>query len=628
MVKIQQFFTIHKKHLVLIMTLLIVIAEIFHFGFKQQLVYQLLMAITGVVGLIPIILTAISSLQVKIISIDLLVSLAVIGAFIIGEFNEAAIVTWLFIGGEVLENFTLQKTRSAVKELTQLAPKTALVVNEDESTHQEDVDSLDAGTKVLVKTGSQIPVDGVITQGTGFLNEASITGESKLNHKTVDDHVFAGTILENGTLIVKTTSVGEDTTFGKIIELVEEAQDSKTKTQNFIDKFSQYYTPFVLLISIIVGLLTKNLRLAITVMVLGCPGALVIGVPVSTVVGIGDGAKNGILFKGSNVMDQLRKVDIIAFDKTGTLTVGKPEVTKIQVINGNEQTIIDQIVAIERESNHPLAQAINKLKVTKRLATDHVQTIPGKGLKAEISNQEFVIGNQSLIEQQLGINSTLNNQIKHLSNLGNSIVVFANLDQSELAIFAIKDHLRFDASEALHALKKLGIKKLVMLTGDNQEIANQIANQIPLDQVKAKLLPQDKAKWIKQEQAKDHHVAFVGDGINDSPALSTADVAIAMGSGTDIAMDVADLVLVKSKLTSLVTGRQLAAKTIKNMNENIVIALITVILLFIGLFVGYIAMASGMFIHELSILLVIFNSMRLMKFKSKLDHHQFLMQAN
>lgn len=363
-------------------------------------------------------------------------------------------------------------------------------------------------------------------------------------------------------------------------------------------------------------------------MVLGCPGALVIGVPVSTVVGIGDGAKNGILFKGSNVMDQLRKVDIIAFDKTGTLTVGKPEVTKIQVINGNEQTIIDQIVAIERESNHPLAQAINKLKVTKRLATDHVQTIPGKGLKAEISNQEFVIGNQSLIEQQLGINSTLNNQIKHLSNLGNSIVVFANLDQSELAIFAIKDHLRFDASEALHALKKLGIKKLVMLTGDNQEIANQIANQIPLDQVKAKLLPQDKAKWIKQEQAKDHHVAFVGDGINDSPALSTADVAIAMGSGTDIAMDVADLVLVKSKLTSLVTGRQLAAKTIKNMNENIVIALITVILLFIGLFVGYIAMASGMFIHELSILLVIFNSMRLMKFKSKLDHHQFLMQAN
>lgn len=480
MVKIQQFFTIHKKHLVLIMTLLIVIAEIFHFGFKQQLVYQLLMAITGVVGLIPIILTAISSLQVKIISIDLLVSLAVIGAFIIGEFNEAAIVTWLFIGGEVLENFTLQKTRSAVKELTQLAPKTALVVNEDESTHQEDVDSLDAGTKVLVKTGSQIPVDGVITQGTGFLNEASITGESKLNHKTVDDHVFAGTILENGTLIVKTTSVGEDTTFGKIIELVEEAQDSKTKTQNFIDKFSQYYTPFVLLISIIVGLLTKNLRLAITVMVLGCPGALVIGVPVSTVVGIGDGAKNGILFKGSNVMDQLRKVDIIAFDKTGTLTVGKPEVTKIQVINGNEQTIIDQIVAIERESNHPLAQAINKLKVTKRLATDHVQTIPGKGLKAEISNQEFVIGNQSLIEQQLGINSTLNNQIKHLSNLGNSIVVFANLDQSELAIFAIKDHLRFDASEALHALKKLGIKKLVMLTGDNQEIANQIANQIPL----------------------------------------------------------------------------------------------------------------------------------------------------
>lgn len=624
MVKLQRFFTEQRKSLVIVMTILLVLAEGARFVVQENMLYLILMATTGIIGLLPILLTAISSLQVRLISIDVLVSIAVIGAFIIGEYNEAAIVTWLFILGEVLENITLKKTRSAIKDLADMAPQTALVVDADGQTRSEDVDFIDPGTTVLVKTGSQVPVDGQILTGMAVLNEASITGESRLVEKHPGDEVFAGTILENGTITVNTTAAGEETTFGKIIELVEDAQDSQTKTQRFIDRFARYYTPAVLLVAIVVGLISRDVCLAITIMVLGCPGALVIGVPASTVAGIGNGARQGILFKGSDVMDRLRHVDTIAFDKTGTLTQGKPSVEAIEILKGDRQVIIDQAVAIEQQSNHPLAQAITKLTASKNYQPSDIQTIKGLGIRARIANQDYLLGNQEMITRQIGTSSVLDQTVDRLTKTGDSIVIFASLDSNELAVFGIKDQLRSQAQVALQELKRLGVNRLVMLTGDNQETAARIASQLPIDEVQAAMLPEEKANYIKQQQADGHHVAFVGDGINDSPALSAADVAIAMGSGTDVAMDVADLVLVKSNLLSLVAAFQLAARTIRNMNENIVIALITVLLLFIGLFVGYIEMASGMLIHELSILVVILNSMRLIKNSAKVDNHQFL----
>lgn len=613
MVKIQRFFTDYRKEIVIVTTGLLILAEFFHFIIIMSLPYQVIMAIVGVIGLVPIFLTAVSSLQVKLVSIDVLVSIAVIGAFIIGEFNEAAIVTWLFMLGEVLENVTLQKTRSAVQQLTKLAPQTAIVINEDGDTEEEDVDFIEPGTHVLVKTGAKVPVDGQILTGSALLNEASVTGEAKLVNKQIGMTIFAGTIVENGTIIVRTTAAGEDTTFGKIIELVEEAQDSQTTTQRFIDRFSQYYTPFILLASIIVGMLTWDVRLAITVMVLGCPGALVIGVPASTVAGIGNGAKHGILFKSSNVMDQLQKVDTMIFDKTGTLTEGQPQVATIKILKGSRQSIINKLVAIEQQSDHPLAKAIKQLPITEKAAVSHVQAIKGHGLQAMIDGHKYLLGNLTLVNDLVGNNNSLKGTVKQLSNEGNSIVIIVNDTQTELAVFGIKDQLRSDSANALHQLKMLGVQHLIMLTGDNQETANQIASTLPLSKVKAQMLPQDKAVFVKKMQKQGHQVAFVGDGINDSPALAQANVAVAMGSGTDVAMDVADLVLVTSNLTSLVNGLKLAKRTINNMNENILIALVTVVLLFIGLFVGYIEMASGMLIHELSILVVILNSMRLMR---------------
>lgn len=621
MIKVQRFFIKYKKQILLLNTILLLLAEGSKWLLHLNLPYQLLMLVVGIIGVIPIVLTAISSIKVKLISIDVLVSLAVLGAFIIGEFNEAAIVTWLFMLGDFLEEVTLKKTRSAISDLTKMAPTTALVMQDDGSTKEEDVDFIDPGTRILVKTGDQIPVDGKIVSGSGYLNEASINGESSLANKKIGNQVYAGTILEDGTLTIETIAAGEDTTFGKIIEMVEEAQDTKSHAEKLINRFSKYYTPAVLVIAIIVGLITRDLKLAITVMVLGCPGALIIGVPVSTVAGIGNGAKNGIIFKGSQVMDQTRKIDEIAFDKTGTITVGHPEVSAIKILKGQRNEIIRLAAQIEQQSNHPLAQAIAKLD---NQASDviKVETVKGKGLIATISGEKYYLGNQNLITENTHLNQELLHIINHLSNLGNSIVVFANADQSQLAVFGIKDQLRPEAKIALTRLKKLGVKKLVMLSGDNFKTAKQVAAELSIDEVYGEMLPADKAAFVKKEQEKGYHVAFIGDGINDSPALANADVAIAIGSGTDVAIDVSDIVLVKNDLRKVSYAIDLAKKTVLNMNENIAIALLTVLLLFIGLFAGYVEMASGMFIHEFSILVVILNGMRLIRFKQKLDHHQ------
>lgn len=611
MVKVQRFFIKYKKQVLITITILLILAEVFKWSFKLTLPYQILMAIAGVVGVIPIILTAVSSLKVKLISIDVLVSLAVIGAFIIGEFNEAAIVTWLFMLGEVLEDFTLKKTRSAVSDLVSMAPKTALVLQDDGTTEEEDVDFIDPGDQVVIKTGDQVPVDGKVVNGNGNLDEASINGESRLVNKSVGDAVYAGTMLENGNLTIETTAAGEDTTFGKIIEVVEEAEDSKLHTEKLINRFAKYYTPFVLIVAFVVGLITRNFRLAITIMVLGCPGALVIGVPVSTVAGIGNGAKNGIIFKGSQVMDEMRKVDEIAFDKTGTLTVGHPEISAVKVINGDKDEIVKLAAAIEKKSNHPLANTIAKMDPF-TIDAD-IETVKGKGVIATYEQEKYFVGNLQLVEENTEKNNRLAQIVDDLSNQGNSIVVFSNYDQSQLAVLGIKDQLRPQAKAALLKLKKLGIKKLVMLSGDKQQTAEKIAAELPIDEIHGEQMPSDKANFIKAEQKEGHRVAFIGDGINDGPALANANVAIAVGNGTDVAVDVSDLVLVKNDLKQIAYAFSLSKRTILNMNENIAIALLTVLILFIGLFVGYIEMASGMLVHELSILVVILNGMRLLK---------------
>lgn len=602
------FFAKHKKESVVLMTALLIIAYIGRFTNLIWL-FDVSMIAIAIIGGLPLVFRAVGALKFKIISIELLVSIAVISALAIGEYSEAGIVVWLFSVGDLLEEITLKKNRKSIQDLVDMAPKTALKIESpsDRSFEEVDIDEIEKGDYLLVKTGSQIPVDGQVVAGNGHVDQASITGESKPSHKEIGSSVFAGTILSSGTLVVQAEKVGEDTTFGRLIELVEEAQDSQTKTQRFIDRFSQYYTPLVLLLSIIVGLITKDLRLAITILVLGCPGALVIGVPISTVAGIGSAAQRGMIAKGSTALDELTKIDTFVFDKTGTLTTGQPSVGKVVNVNGDQNENLKILASIEHESNHPLAKAIlDYWQKDDVYPVSDSQIIDGRGIQAVVNQHSVLVGNERLLNEA-GIETTTDQLSKTSSH------VLLAVDHELRLVLEVSDQLRPGAKAALDNLRKIKDYRLILLSGDNQAAAENMVADLNFNEVRGDLLPVDKAAVIKQLQSDGHQVAFVGDGINDSPALSVADLGIAMGSGTEAAIDVADIILVNSSPAQLPIAVRHAQKTMRNMYENIAIALLTVLLLFIGLFTGYIYMASGMLVHELSILIVILNGMRLIR---------------
>ena len=617
--KMQRQILQHKNHLAIISGGLIVAAYLFQWGFHWSAGWQGAMILASILGFVPIALQAYQALRVKVVSIELLVSIAVLGAFFIGEYNESAIVTFLFLFGALLEQKTLEKTRSAISALTKMAPATAILVGTEGELEKVAIDEVAAGDRLLVKTGAQVPVDGIIASGSGHLNEASVTGESKMAAKTVGDRVFAGTILENGTLQVTTEKVGEDTTFGKIIELVEEAQDAKSGAERFIDKFAKYYTPAVLLLALVVGVLTADLRLAITILVLGCPGALVIGVPVSSVAGIGNGAKHGILIKGGDVLDSFSKVDTFVFDKTGTLTDGKPTVAKVTSygkISPAEALVL--AAAVERESDHPLGQAILDYAAVKEYpVVSQTQVIKGQGIAANVANHQVLVGNGKLLaSHKIQLTAALQQDLTALEASGHS-TVFVAIDEAPALLIGIKDQIRPEAAKTLQQLRQMGAKQLVMLTGDNQATADLVGRTLGLDVVQGGLLPEDKSAYVRQLQAQGHKVAFVGDGVNDSPSITLADIGIAMGNGTDVAVETSDVVLMQSSFANLVQAYGLTKKTVLNMKENILIAVGVVLFLLVGLIVGYIYMASGMLVHELSILVVVVNGMRLLGYRVK-----------
>lgn len=605
---IQNFFDTNKRWLVVTMTILVGIAYLASFNGYPGL-FNITMLAVAIIGGLPILIRAVSALRYKIISIELLVSIAVISAIMISEFSEAGIVIWLFAIGDVLETMTLAKTRNAIKALVQMAPQKAIKISDDASKTQLEVaiDDVTVGDQLLVKAGSQIPVDGHVVSGSGHVNEASITGESKPSHKQINSAVFAGTVLDSGTLFIEAEKVGEDTAFGKLIEIVEEAQDSQTATQRFIDRFSQYYTPLVLITAMIVGLISQDLKLAITILVLGCPGALVIGVPVSTVTGIGSAAKQGVIVKGSSVLDDLRKIDTFVFDKTGTLTTGHPNVGDVQNFVGQQPDNLKILASVEQYSDHPLAKAIlTAYPATDRFNVTKSEIIDGRGIRAVINGDDVLVGNERLLHEH-GISTAS----VHLPETSSHVLLAVN-GQLRLAL-EVKDPLRPHVDQALSQLRKLNQADLILLSGDNQSVAEATVTGLGFASVQGNFLPEDKASYIQQLRLKGRRVAFVGDGINDSPALAAANVGIAMGSGTDVAIETADIVLVQSQVSKLAFTVKYAKSVIRNMYQNIAIAILTVLLLFIGLFTGYIYMASGMLVHELSILIVVLNGMRLLK---------------
>ena len=581
-------------------------------------VRNFILILTSIMAGTPIAIKAYQALRFRAFSIELLVTIAVIGALIIGEYVESAVVSFLFLFGHYLEGRTLRKTRASLKSLMDMAPLEATILKNGERIVIP-ADEVEVGDHVIVQPGGRIPVDGKVISGQSLINQAAITGESVPVNKSKGDQVFSSTVSDNGYLEIIAEKVGDDTTFAKIIELVEDAQETKAKTQKFMERFASYYTPGIIVLSVLVGLVTQNVHLALTFLVIACPGALVISVPVSIVAGIGNGAKNGILIKGGDKMENLAKVNTLVFDKTGTLTKGRPEVTDIRTFGISEDELLKLAAEVEVTSEHHLGKTIVRNAEEKGLKLVHqpsdVEIMKGHGLKAILNNQEIYIGNKSGSEKlEIPVSNAASEYMVQQQEKGNTSV-FVTRDKKVIGIISIADQIRDEALITMKQLRKAGIQDLMMLTGDNKLVAQKVAHQLGIDQVFAELLPEDKVSKVTELKQSKRNVAMVGDGINDAPAIATADVGIAMGgTGTDVTMETADIILMSDKLDKLPYAILLAKATTRNMKQNTYFALITVVLLLVGVLMDKIHLASGMLIHEMSVILVILNAVRLVAF--------------
>ncbi|HUH27264.1 cation-translocating P-type ATPase [Gelidibacter sp.] len=599
---------------------ILLLAALATYMFKwNSLLLDALLITASIVAGIPTFIKAWKASRLKMFSIELLVTIAVVGALIIGEYVESAAVTFLFLFGAFLEGRSLEKARASLKSLMEMAPLEATVVRNGLRSLIM-ADEVVENDLVIIQTGEKIPIDGRVISGSASVNEAAITGESIPINKVTDDQVFSGSILDSGYLEVIAEHVGEDTTFAKIIELVEEAQEGKAKTQRFLEKFATIYTPGIMVLSVLVWMITQDVHLALTFLVIACPGALVISAPVSIVAGIGNAARNGILIKGGEVMENLAKLNAFVFDKTGTLTKGKPEVTAIKGFGIPEEDLLLMAAEAEVISEHHLGRAIVKeaerTGLTLQNKPTEVKVLKGRGIEVHLNGKALYIGNRKGVsENGIHIDIEAESYATQQEKAGNTAVFIAD-DQKVLGIISIADAIREKAKDTIDNLRASGIKHLVMLTGDNKHTANIVGQQLGLDHIYAELLPEDKALKVKSCMGKGINLAMLGDGVNDAPAIASADVGIAMGvAGTDIAMETADVVLMADNLDKLTHAVKLSKATVRNMKQNMFIAIGTVALLLAGVLTKNVNLASGMLIHELSVLLVILNAIRLVRFK-------------
>lgn len=561
-----------------------------------------------------------------------LMTVAVIGGAIIGEWAEVAIVVILFAISEALERFSMDRARQSIRSLMDIAPKEALVRRNGQEIMIH-VDDIAVGDIMIVKPGQKIAMDGVVVSGYSAVNQAAITGESVPVEKTVDNEVFAGTLNEEGLLEVEITKLVEDTTISKIIHLVEEAQGERAPSQAFVDKFAKYYTPIIMIIAALVAIVPPLffdgswetwIYQGLAVLVVGCPCALVISTPISIVSAIGNAAKKGVLVKGGVYLEEMGALKAIAFDKTGTLTKGVPAVTDYNVLNKqiNEKELLSIITALEYRSQHPLASAIMKKAEEENITYSDVQvedfsSITGKGIKGIVNGTTYYIGSPKLFKELLtnDFDKDLEQNVTTLQNQGKTAMIIGT-EKEILAVIAVADEVRESSKEILQKLHQLGIKKTIMLTGDNKGTANAIGGQVGVSDIEAELMPQDKLDFIKQLRSEYGNVAMVGDGVNDAPALAASTVGIAMGGvGTDTALETADVALMGDDLRKLPFTVKLSRKSLNIIKANITFAIaikfIALLLVIPGWLTLWIAILSDMG----ATLLVALNSMRLMRVK-------------
>lgn len=594
---------------------LILISAILSLTGASFWIHTSLAIIATIAGGISIALGAIKGLLKRQVNVDELVTIAIIASVIYGEYLSAAFVAFMMLFGKILEDFTAERARTALEELGKLAPVTATALRNNQEVVVP-VDEINPGDIVIAKSGERLAVDGLVIDGQASVNQAPITGESMSVAKTKGSEVFAGTLNELGALQIRVTKVGTGTTIGQVMHLVEEAEENRAPIVRTADRYAKYFTPGILIIAAIVWVISENAITALSVLIVACPCALVLATPIAIVAGVANGARRGILIKGGARLESAGKVTAIAIDKTGTITLGQPQVIKIIPTDGiSEETIIKFAATGEKYSEHALGKAI--LSKAKELNLDipeveEFNVFPGQGVSAGTRDGIILVGTEKLLnDNQITLSDRVVSVIDILEGEGLTPLLVAH--SGEVAgVIGVADTLREEMHEAIQSLKNTGVKKITMLTGDSQEVAQRVATSVGIDDWQARLLPHEKVTAIQKLQNDGYKVAMIGDGINDAPAMAQADVGVAMGiTGTDITMATSDIVLLNDDILRAAESIHLSRITLKTINQNLAFALLFNIA---GIFLASVGVlnpiASALF-HNFGSVAVVINSARL-----------------
>jgi Cd2+/Zn2+-exporting ATPase len=551
---------------------------------------------------------------------DIPVSFATAAALIIGQYSAAAVVAVLLLLGGMLEEFVSARAGNALDSLAKLLPDQVSVRREgqDLTISLEEVQS---GDVVLIRSGERIPVDGVVALGTASVNQATITGESLPVEKQLGDPVFAGTLNELGALEITTTKVGAETTLGQIRRMVEEAQEQKAPIERILNRYAKFYTPAAIILGALVWWLSGDILRAITILIVFCPCVMVLATPTALVASIGNAALRGSLVKKGATIEGMAKVNVVAFDKTGTLTFGQPKLTTIVPLGETSEADVLRLSAIaEKFSEHSLGRAVVQAAIARDLSVpdpEAFKVLPGLGVRAHHTTQDVLLGRlQLLLEQGIAVDEQTQAQVKHLAEAGRTVILVA-CNRQVIGILVLEDTLRPEASIVITRLKKLGIRT-VLITGDNTATAERIAGELGIGEVHAEVLPAQKVEIVKQLQVEGRKVAFVGDGINDGPALATANVGVAMGlGGTDVAIETAEIALLSDDLAKLPHLLSLSRQAMRAITQNLIFSL-SVLAIAVGLAIpGILSPVTGALLHELSSIPVIANSARLIGLRER-----------
>jgi len=577
---------------------------------------------SALVGSLYIWWSALQGIRARDFTADIPVSFATAAALIIGQYSAAAVVAVLLLLGGMLEEFVSARAGNALDSLAKLLPDRVTVRRngEDLVVPLEEVQRSDL---VLIRSGDRIPVDGVVALGTASINQAAITGESLTVEKQPGDLVFAGTLNELGALEVRTTNVGEETTLGQIRRMVAEAQEQKAPIERILNRYAKFYTPCALILGALVWWWSGDILRAITILIVFCPCVMVLATPTALVASIGNAALRGSLVKKGATIEAMAKVTAVAFDKTGTLTFGQPKLTAIQSLGQMSETELLRLAAIaEKLSEHPLGRAVVQTALAREVAVpdpEEFTVLPGLGVRARIDEVEIVMGRPRLLsEQGITVELEVEARANNLAAVGRTVILVARCGQV-VGMLVLEDTLRPEASRVITRLKKLGIRT-VLVTGDNSVTAKRIAGELGISEVHAEVLPAQKVEIVKQLQAQGWSVAFVGDGVNDGPALATANVGVAMGlGGTDVAIETAEIALLSDDLTKLPHLLSLSRQAMRAIKQNLIFSL-GVLAIAVGLAIpGILLPVTGALLHELSSIPVIANSARLLGIKEKAE---------